>query len=97
MEIQQNSLSKYLDLYERVKARVGNEEVAVVLVQEIGKDGRVERMRSGASVKAYTRLDANGDQPASRKQVGYLKVLNVKVPEGVTKQQASELIDQHAV
>lgn len=78
-----------------MKARVGNEEVAVVLVQEIGKDGRVERMRFGPSVNAYTRLDANGDQPATGKQIGFLKRLGVEISQGLTKEHASALIDQH--
>ena len=36
----------------------------------------------------------NGEQPATSKQLGYLKVLGVEVPAELTKQCASELIDE---
>ena len=38
--------------------------------------------------------NGNGDEPATEKQIGFLKDLGVKVPAGVSKRRASELIDE---
>ena len=84
----------YVELFEEVKGRVGDDQVALGILQEIGKDGRVEKM-CARGVSASIR-DANGEQPATSKQIGYLKSLGVGVPTGLTKQGPSELIDQHA-
>ena len=81
----------YVELYEELKAKVGSEDVALAIVEQVGKDNRVERMRS-----SVVQNGTNGEQPATEKQIAYLKVLNVEVSEGLTKSQASELIDQHA-
>ena len=61
------------------------------MLQEVGKDGRVERMRS-----SVVQNGTNGEQPATEKQTNYLASLGVDVPAGLTKKAASELIDQHA-
>ena len=81
----------YLELFGKVRSEVGDDQIALGILQELGKDSRVERMRlSQERVEART----NGDEPATGKQIGYLKFLGVQIPEGLTKQQASELIDE---
>ena len=81
----------YVELFEDLKARVGSDDVALAIVEQVGKDSRVERMRS-----SVVQNGTNGEQPATGKQIAYLKALKVDVSEGLTKSQASELIDQHA-
>ena len=85
----------YVELFEEVKARVGSDEVALAIVEQVGKDNRVERMQSGNGSRNANGV-RNGDQSAPEKQIGYLKKLGVEVSAGLTKKQASELIDESA-
>ena len=71
---------------------MNDEATAVALVQEIGKDGRVEKMR-GFPETTVASLDSNGEQLATSKQLGFLRRLGVKVPQGISKVEASRLID----
>ena len=80
---------KYAQLYEQVKSRVGSDEIAAVILDQVGKDGRVERMNGSFDA----RQSGSGDQ-MTRKQFGMLKHLGVDIPENCTKQRASELIDE---
>ena len=85
-------LEEYLGLFETVKTRVGDEQVACEIINQVGKDSRCDKMRDGGVGQAAVSRDP--DAPATSKQISYLKRLGVEVPEGVTKYQASELIDQ---
>ncbi len=86
-------LEEYLGLFETVKARVGDEQVACEIVNQVGKDSRCEKLQG--SQRSFGGSSGDGNEtPATNKQIGYLKRLGVMVPEGVTKYQASELIDQ---
>ncbi len=93
MEMNQK-LEEYLDLFETVKARVGDAQVACEIVNQVGKDNRCALMRDGGVGQAVMSRDPDG--PATRKQIGFLRTLGVAIPEGLTKRQASELIDQTA-
>ena len=85
-------LKHYLELFEEVRQKVNDESTAVALVQEIGKDGRVEKMR-GFPETTVASFDANGEPLATSKQIGFLRRLGVNVPEGLSKLEASRLID----
>lgn len=88
----------YVELFENVKSRVGSDDVALAIVEQVGKDARVERMNVGNGNSHVSRADSGviGDQPATEKQLGYLKKLGVEFGEGLTKKQASNLIDLHS-
>ncbi len=86
-------LEEYLELFETVKARVGDGQVACEIVNQVGKDSRCAQMAGRPSSAANTTVDGD-DSTATMKQIGYLKTLGVTIPEGVTKREASELIDQ---
>ena len=60
--------------------------VAPVLLQELNKDRRVEEMKADRE-KAK-------EEPATIKQIAYLRVLGKDVGNGTTKQQAARMIDQ---
>ena len=91
MKMEMNErLEEYLDLFETVKARVGDEQVACEIINQVGKDGRCEKMQ-GSRRSTVNASDDGNEIPATSKQIGYLKRLGVAVPEGVTKYQASEL------
>ena len=67
------------------------------MLQEIGKDGRVEKMR-GVSTRpgsqAGVGFGSETDQSATPKQLSFLKRLGVEIDAGLTKRDASKLIDE---
>ena len=68
-----------------IKAKVSDEASAVRILGEVAKDVRMEQMREEREVM-------NGE-PATIKQLQYLKSLGVQIAPGLTKKQASRLID----
>ncbi|MCC6680485.1 MAG: hypothetical protein IT445_06240 [Phycisphaeraceae bacterium] len=81
----------YLELYQHVKEKTGSDDVALAVLEQVGKDRRTELMSTTKQPKGEA---GDNDAEASWKQVNYLKRLGVAVPEGCSKKQASELIDQ---
>jgi hypothetical protein len=80
--------SAYLNVFEAIHKRVGDERLAAMLLQEIAKDLRMDRMEKNGN--------GNGkDKPATEKQIAYLKSLGVEAKPGLTKREASLRIDQH--
>jgi len=61
--------------------------IALAVFHEVMKDIRSENRSPQKKVH-------NSDSPATDKQIEYLKKLGVHIPEQVTRQQASDLIDQ---
>ena len=86
-ETMKAKLEEYLGLMNELKGKVADEQTAARIMSEIARDLRMEQIskergRSGGS---------NG--LATPAQLRYLKKLNVQVTTGLTKQQASALID----
>jgi hypothetical protein len=78
---------KYLTLFEEIKKKAGGDErIAQAVLVEVTKDRRMEEMRE--------EREARNGEPATPKQLDYLKNLGVPVSQGLTKKQASELIDE---
>ena len=103
-----DALDDYLKLYHEIKVRTGDGQSALVILREVNKDVRMakiseerartwgRRIRLGSG-KANGRR--NGDQddntrPASERQLGYLSQLGVDVCPGLSKAQASAMIDE---
>jgi hypothetical protein len=84
----QTKISEYFDLIEAISEQIDNPEIAMVVLQELRKDMRTEEMRQSRD-HAPT-----GNFPATENQIAYMARLGINAPEGVTKQQASELIDR---
>ena len=84
-------VDKYIELYGQVKASVGSDKIAAVILDQVGKDGRVERMNGSSGF--HFESSGSSDQ-ITPKQFGKLKYLGVEIPENCTKQKASELIDK---
>ena len=80
----------YVRLFESIRNKVGDDQLAVALVEQCGKDWRVAQMHA----RIQDREDANVDQPATEKQLGYLGRLGIEVHTPLTKREASALIDQ---
>ena len=88
-------VDRYVELFEKVKARVGSDEVATVILEQVGKDNRV-RVMQGSSGELDQPGDARvimTDDAATEKQLAYLKQLGVSCDDNVTRKEASELID----
>jgi hypothetical protein len=81
-----SKVKKYIELLETIKEQTGDDAVAAAVFHEVMKDIRSEN--SSSPKKVY-----NSDSPATDKQIEYLKKLGVQIPEHVTRQQASDLID----
>ena len=82
----QAKLDKYLELFEEIKGKVNDEIVARTIMTEISKDRRMEQIREERGMK-------NGE-PATTRQLQFMKKLGLEIPPGITKQQASTLLDE---
>lgn len=82
----QAKLDKYLDLFEELKQKTGDEKTALTLLQEVSKDRRMEEIREERENK--------NSEPATARQLKFMKKLGIEVPPGITKKEASILIDE---
>ena len=82
-----NKVRSYIELIETIKEQTGDDTIAVAIFHEVVKEMRTEN-------KSFPKKVYNSDSPATDKQIEYLKKLGVHIPEQVTRQQASDLIDQ---
>ena len=88
------SVEKHIDLFEKVKARVGSDEIAAVILDQIGKDDRVLAMRESGMTPRRDDVRIVNGEPATEKQIAYLKRLGVDFKDDITRQEASDLIDK---
>jgi len=79
------AVEKYMALYEAIRAKVDDGEVALTILREAAKDHRMQMVKE-------ERESRNGE-PATPKQIEYLKDLGVGMPENLTKAEASKMID----
>jgi len=77
---------RYAALYDKIMAKVRDERVARTILSETAKDQRMQVIRD--------EREAQNGQPATTRQLEYLKTLGVKVKPGLTKKEASGLIDE---
>ncbi len=82
----QAKLGEYLQIYEDLKEKTGDDRAALTLLQEVAKDRRTEEIRG--------EREAKNNEPATAKQIKFMKKLGMGIPEGVTKKEASMLIDE---
>lgn len=92
MEAKQ-TMDEYVELFGEIRNKVDSEEAAAAVLNQIGKEMRMRQMFARRDDARRVSL-SNGDRPASEKQVEYLKRLGVTIPEGLTRKQASNLIDE---
>lgn len=83
----------YVRLFEKIRGQVGDDQLAVALVDQCGKDWRVAQMHEREA--APREQAANGEAPATPKQLAFLDDLNVKnIPRHLSKAEASRMIDE---
>jgi hypothetical protein len=92
----QDKAAQYQGIFEQIRRKVSDLPLALVILQEIGKDIRQERIgaREHANGNGNGGSNGNGDSPASEKQLAYLEKLGVPIPAKLTKREASKLIDE---
>ena len=92
----------YLETFNTLKGAVGDAqlagEAAIAILHEAGKDARCEMMNAHGTTERNGYKKGNGfggdeTEPASEKQIGFLKSLGVAIKPGLTKREASALID----
>lgn len=86
----QSTLDAYTSLFQTLKQRLGDAGVATAILQEVARDRRAQQIRDERQAK-QTKVDG---EAATQKQLEFLKDLKMDIPQGLTKQAASLLIDQ---
>ena len=77
------NISQYIELYDAIQEKTNSDEVAIAILQEIGKDKRSNLFE-----------EASNDELATEKQKNYLKDLGVEFDDSITKKEASDMIEQ---
>jgi len=91
-KLEKGRVAHYFRLLEhiRMKYKVG-EETALALLHEVAEDLRVQAEQEG---RGPVRETVEGEEPATDRQLQYLKRLGVMPEKGLSKQEASGLIDE---
>jgi len=92
--ISHDEIERYLGLYQAIKERVGDSNAAIAIFQVYQKDKRSNRINGNGNGHAKPFSNGNGDDKATPSQLAYLKHLGVEVKSGLSKAEASKLIDQ---
>lgn len=83
MKTEKKSIDQYVELYDAIQEKTPSDEVAIAILQEIGKDKRSKII-----------AEVRGDEPATEKQKNYLKDLGIEFEDSITKKDASDMIEQ---
>lgn len=88
-------VKEYLELFQAIRQRTGDDRAAVAILQEVNKDIRMEQIRQErANGVEFGNGWNGGDEPATERQLSYLKNLGVQVDGKLTKKKASAMIDE---
>jgi len=81
-------ITEFVDIYGKLNNISENKtEVALAIFQEINKDRRVSEMNEARN--------NSGNEPATYKQLRFLEQNGVEFKQGLSKREASRLIDEH--
>lgn len=80
----QKSISEYVELFDAIQEKVPGNDVAIAILQEVGKDKRTAEI-----------AEVSSDGLATDKQKKYLKDLGVEFDDSITRKEASGLIEQN--
>ncbi len=83
---QKDIVENYTELFDQIRERTESDEVAIAILQEIGKDHRSSQVREEKSQKV--------SEPATEKQKRFMKRLGIEFPKLITKKEASVLLDE---
>jgi len=86
-------VNHYVRLFETIRNRVGDDQLAAIILEQCGKDARVAQMRGVES--RFDNGSASDEASATPKQLAFLEKLQVKsIPQNLTRAQASKMIDE---
>ena len=85
-----DQISAYVEIAKYVTPQV-EDAYGVAILQEIGKDSRCGLLIDSRTAEKNVN---NDKQPATQKQIDYLKTLGVNVTQEMSKKKASCLIDE---
>jgi len=80
-------------IYKRIDDALDKERLAIAIMQEMAKDSRMAVIKQE---KEKARME-KAKEPATVRQINYLRILGVTVSQGITKQKAAELIEMAKV
>lgn len=86
----QSTLNRYAAAFTKIKESVKDEHAAAVIPQEAAGNRRAGRI----SAEQQAERAGQEGEPATPKQLEFLKCLRMPIPQGLTKQAASRLIDE---
>lgn len=89
MKMDQNmqaKLDNYVELFQEIKQKTGDERTALTLLQEVSKDRRMKEIREEREMR--------NNRSATERQKRFMDDLGIQYLETVTKQEASVLIDE---
>jgi hypothetical protein len=92
----QSKWTAYVQAFEQVRQRAGDDQVAMAIVSEVAKDARAAQIRAERQASRATDSNGEASEGATVRQIAYLKTLGVRLPDKLTKQEASALIDEAA-
>ncbi len=87
----------YKQLVDQLTGAVPDSAVVASVVEQVGKDLRMGQIlrREGNASNGSNGWNGSDEQPATAKQIGFLRRLGVKdIPAGLSKREASRLIDE---
>ena len=91
----------YIEMFETIRNRVGDDDIAVAVMHELSKDRRMAAIRAErqAKLEAFqperpSYKPGTGSRPASKKQLDYLKDLGITPRVNMTSEDASQAIDE---
>ena len=85
-ESTKEKVADYLEVFNEIKEKTDDSTVAIALLSEICKDRRMQEIKK--------QKEANNNESATERQKRFMKNLGIKIPQGVTKKEASMLIDE---
>ena len=91
----------YIELFDTIRDRVGDEHVAVAVMHELSKDRRMREIRAERQTRldTFERAEApakprRGQRPATKKQLEFLRDLGVEARADMASEEASRAIDE---
>jgi hypothetical protein len=90
--MQQANAERYLSLFDEIMRKVNDNDVALVVIHEVGKDGRLQVIQSSRGSSGNQNVS---ETQASGKRKSYLRRLGVSFDESISKAEASRLIDEN--
>jgi len=83
-----HKMDYYVSTFEQIQERISDPQVAMTILQEIAKDSRMDRIRSEREQAVPT------NQPATQKQIEFMKDLDLEIKPGLNTKDASALITE---